>query len=104
MTQANQSSSKMVLSGGGGYGAYEVGVMKALFNGHSPVTGYKPLEADAFAGTSIGSINATLMVAHAELGLAQSVAYLEQVWLNEISSGHARCGNGIYRIRAAPFK
>jgi predicted acylesterase/phospholipase RssA len=104
MTQVNQPSSAMVLSGGGGYGAYEVGVMKALFNGHSPATSFRPLEADAFAGTSIGSINATLMAAHAERGLAQSVAYLEQVWLNEISSGRASCGNGIYRIRGAPFE
>jgi predicted acylesterase/phospholipase RssA len=104
MTQANQSSSAVVLSGGGGYGAYEVGVMKALINGHSPATGYKPLEADSFAGTSIGSINATLMVAHAERGLAESVAYLEEVWLKQISHGLDRCGNGIYRIRGAPFE
>jgi len=47
----------VVLSGGGATGAYEVGVLKALYGGKSRVTQFKPLDPDIFSGTSIGSFN-----------------------------------------------
>ena len=53
--EANQGRTAVVLSGGGAFGAYEVGVMKALIDGKSPSTGYAPLTPDIFAGTSIGA-------------------------------------------------
>ena len=34
----------ITLSVGGAYGAYEVGILKALMGGHAPVTGGKPLD------------------------------------------------------------
>ena len=52
-----------VLSGGGATGAYEVGIMKALMNGESPVTGHKPPEVGSFVGTSVGAYNASFMAA-----------------------------------------
>ena len=57
----------LVLPGGGGRGAYQVGVAKALFE--------RGLEFDLAYGTSIGGINASL--------LAQgSLARLEELWCN----------------------
>ena len=49
----------IILSGGGGYGAYEVGVLKALLTGKSPTTGFEPLVPDIMTGTSVGAYNAT---------------------------------------------
>ena len=43
----------LILPGGGGRGAYQVGVIKALFE--------RGLEFDMAFGTSIGGINATLL-------------------------------------------
>ena len=45
----------VVLSGGGAYGAYEVGVMKALLGGEMKGAGYRPLDPEVFTGTSVGS-------------------------------------------------
>jgi NTE family protein len=45
----------LVLSGGGAYGAFSVGVIKALFAGRSPSTGYQPLQPGIFTGTSVGA-------------------------------------------------
>ena len=57
----------LVLSGGGGRGAYECGVYKYLEE-----IGYEP---DILVGTSIGAINA------AAIGSGRSAAELEAVWL-----------------------
>ena len=56
MTQSAQEAA-LVLSGGGAYGAFEVGIMKALFAGRSPATRYRPLEAKIFTGTSVGAFH-----------------------------------------------
>ncbi|HUG70820.1 MAG TPA: patatin-like phospholipase family protein [Pirellulaceae bacterium] len=104
MITSGPSRQAMVLSGGGGYGAYEVGVMSALFNGESPATEYRPLEVDMFAGTSVGAINSAIMVAHAADGLANGVAHLTHIWRNEIANSAVRCGNGVYRFRGVPLE
>jgi len=57
-----QHKSALVLSGGGAYGAFAVGIMKVLFAGRSPATEYQPLDANIFAGTSVGAFNAAVMV------------------------------------------
>lgn len=57
----------LVLSGGGGRGAYECGVYKGLYE-HG-------IEPDILAGTSIGAINAAAIVAGA------SPEALERMWL-----------------------
>jgi predicted acylesterase/phospholipase RssA len=89
----------MVLSGGGAHGAYEVGVMLALFQGDSPATEKRPLEVNQFAGTSIGSYNAAAMVAGADRGFAASAQRLRDIWLDEIARPQGGCENGIFRVR-----
>jgi len=89
----------MVLSGGGAYGAYEVGVMLALFQGASPATGGLPLDVQLFSGTSIGAFNASAMVAHARGGLAAAARRLRDIWLEEIARPPGGCDNGMYRVR-----
>lgn len=95
----------VVLSGGGAYGAYEVGVMRALFNGESPATEKTPLNAGIFSGTSVGSYNAAFMTSQPDAHAADTVADLEHCWLNEIADSPEHCGNGVYRFRgnAASF-
>jgi len=44
MTAPDQTA--LVLSGGGAYGAFSVGVMKVLFAGRSPANSYQPLLAN----------------------------------------------------------
>ena len=51
----------VILSGGGGYGAYEVGIMKALLGGEMAGAGYRRIEPGIFTGTSVGSFNAAIM-------------------------------------------
>jgi len=91
--------SAVVLSGGGAYAAYEVGVMKALFRGVSPATRGVPLNAGIFTGTSAGAFNSALMAMQSNLSLAASVENLEQIWFNEICNAPGTSGNGVVRLR-----
>src|SRR5260370_1199848 len=104
MRKSGEPSTAVVLSGGGAYAAYEVGVMKALFTGKSPATNFQPLDPDMLVGSAAGAMNAMAIIAYDEAGLAESVARLEHVWLSLIAEGTGRCGNGIYRIRGLPFE
>ena len=98
----------VVLSGGGADGAYEVGVMKALFSGKAGSTGKAmlpagPIEPEIFSGTSIGSLNAALLVSQwAHLGTA-SISDLERVWLETLAERIDGTGNGGYRFRGNPL-
>ena len=92
----------VVLSSGGADGAYAVGVLKALLNGKSAVTDYRPLDAKVFVGNSIGGLNSALLVSQLENGAEAAVSYLENVWLDEMAQGAQGCGNGTYRIRLNP--
>jgi predicted acylesterase/phospholipase RssA len=91
----------MVLSGGGAYGAFGVGVLKALFAGRSPATDYVPFNADIFTGTSVGAFNAALMAAQ-PCSCLDAVLNLENVWLTRVAETSGECGNGIFRIRGNP--
>ncbi len=91
----------IVFSGGGAYGAYEVGVMKALSTGESAATGDKPLDADVFTGTSVGNFNAAVLTMQAG-NSAEAAKRLEQIWLYEIADRGGARGNGVYRIRGNP--
>ena len=93
----------VILSGGGANGAYEVGVLKALCAGKSPVTQYQPLHPDIFAGTSVGSYNAAFLVGRWDAYGASAVASLENIWLESISSSHQNDRNGVFRIRDNPL-
>ena len=89
----------LVLSGGGAHGAYEVGVMKALFAGKSPTTNYQPLDPDLFLGTSVGSMNSSYLVSHWDDKGSAANTDLEQLWLNEVSQTPPKFTNGVSRIR-----
>ena len=94
----------MVLSGGGAYGAYAVGVMKALLTGQLPQINYLKIDPEIYAGTSIGALNAAIMVMQSTAGSPAAIQYLEDVWLNLIADSPQRCGNGIYRFRGDPLR
>lgn len=104
MRDAKNIRQAMILSGGGAYGAYEVGVMKALLNGQLPQINYLKIDPVIYTGTSIGALNAAVMVAQSGAGSPAAIKYLEEVWLNLIADSPQRCGNGIYRFRGDPFR
>jgi predicted acylesterase/phospholipase RssA len=89
----------VVLSGGAAYAAYEIGVMKALFQGASPTTSWEPIEPALFTGTSAGSFNASIMASVPELPAYAAAEYLESVWMDQLATTADRCGNGLYRFR-----
>lgn len=93
----------LVLSGGGAYGAFGIGVMKTLFAGKSPATNYEPLTPEVFSGTSVGAFNAAIMVGHPpSASCPDPVSRLEDIWLELVADRPGRCGNGIFRIRGNP--
>ncbi len=94
----------VVLSGGGANGAYEVGVLKALAAGASPGTGFQPIDPGIYTGTSVGAYNATYMASRPGRPAGEVVAELERIWLERIADTLERCGNGVYRLRGAPFQ
>src|SRR5207249_3589521 len=90
-----------VLSGGGAYAAYEVGVLRALCTGASPATAFTPIDAAVVSGTSAGSINAAL-IAQAADGPA-AVDFAERIWARRIADPPGGCGSHVLRIRANPL-
>ena len=90
----------LVLSGGGAYGAYEVGVIKALFEGRSPSTP-GPLDPDVFVGTSVGSFNAAVLAMN-KGGARESLDRLHAIWNERIADDGGGRGNGVYRVRGYP--
>ena len=104
MTTPIDHKQAIILSGGGAYGAYEVGVIKALFNGESPATGYQPLNPGIFTGTSVGAVNAAVIVSHPDISIRAITAYLESSWVDVISESPQTCGNGVFRFRGDPFR
>jgi NTE family protein len=98
----NGTKSALVMSGGGAYGAFDIGVMKVLYAGASPATGYSPLHADIFTGTSVGAFNATVMADQPDETGLNRVLSLERIWLNMLADRPGKCGNGIFRLRGNP--
>jgi predicted acylesterase/phospholipase RssA len=92
----------VVLSGGGSYAAYEVGVLKALLGGYARVGGGRPVRLDLYTGTSAGSINAAFMVSRSRRPDAQAVAELEDFWLEVLAGSRERCAPGAVRYRFDP--
>jgi len=109
MSADNKSGSKplepqhaVLLSGNGAYGAYEVGVLKALLHGISSATGRRPIEPEIYTGVSMGALSAAVMVANSDDSAFDAVQKLEEVWMEEICESFSG-ENGIYRWRANPF-
>lgn len=101
MTPPNETA--VVISGGGAYGAFAVGVLKALYAGRSPATQYRPLEAEIITGTSVGAFNAALLIGLPEETGNEAVERLEHIWLNRVANRPGGCGNGVFRIRGNVF-
>ena len=78
--------------------------MKALTRGASPVSDFRALEFGAFSGTSVGAYNATFMASRHAIGGQRAVEELEGVWRERIANTPSSCGNGVFRIRGAPFQ
>lgn len=93
----------VVLSGGGAYAAFEVGVLKALAAGESPATGRRPLEPEILTGTSVGSLNAAVLTAGAGDGARAAAERLERLWLERLA-GRDGAGSGVYRFRGNPVE
>jgi predicted acylesterase/phospholipase RssA len=102
MADFREHKHAVILSGGGAYGAYEIGVLKALLTGQTPLGEIDP---DVYTGTSVGAINAAVMVSQSGLDVPapEAIAFLENAWLNIVAASSERCGNGAYRVRADLF-
>jgi predicted acylesterase/phospholipase RssA len=104
MPQPNGDATAVILSGGGAYAAYEVGVMRALFSGQSPSTGFKPLHPQVIAGTSSGAFTAALFTSVSSQGFTAAVENVADVWLDQVADQGQGCGNGVFRYRPDPFR
>lgn len=92
-----------VLSGGGAYAAYEVGVMRALLTGASPATGYQAIDAEVITGTSAGSVNGAVMASASWSDELLAIDYLERAWVQRIADQPGACSSNVVRLRASPF-
>jgi predicted acylesterase/phospholipase RssA len=104
LASGDSRTDALVLSGGGAKGAYEIGIMKALFEGASPATGFRPLEVEVYTGTSVGAYSSSFLAAKGSQPAGQAIAELEELWCGRIASTRLGCGNGVYRIRGAPLQ
>jgi predicted acylesterase/phospholipase RssA len=106
MTNARDQKQAVVLSGGGAYGAYEVGVLKALLTGQRAQSGSAEIDPDVYTGTSVGAVNAAVMVSQRgmDVPVSEAVKFLEDAWLNLIADSPQTCGNGAFRFRGDLLK
>jgi predicted acylesterase/phospholipase RssA len=94
----------VILSGGGAKGAYEIGVMKALFPGYvRSISDGHEIDPVVYTGTSVGSYNAAYLASRPGRDAKTAVAELEDIWRNRIASSYRR-PNGVLRFRANPFE
>lgn len=88
----------VVLSGGGARAAYEVGVLKALFNGKVPGSAGQN-SPEVFCGTGAGAFNASVIASRLPRQKPSPVAYLESLWADEIPREGLSRNNRVYRRR-----
>jgi predicted acylesterase/phospholipase RssA len=101
MGSAGLAKTAVTLSGGGAYGAYEVGVLKSLVNGQSRAVNGVSLQPAILTGTSVGAFNAAVLTMLPGRAI-EAVERLERIWLDDIADGGGAGGNGVYRIRGNP--
>jgi predicted acylesterase/phospholipase RssA len=89
----------ITLSGGGAYGAFEVGVLKALMGGHAPITGGEPLDPQIYTGTSAGAFIVSVLLSSEAEDPKGRIDHLEHIWFDEVCDSPKRDGNGVYHIR-----
>lgn len=106
MADPNGIKHAVILSGGGAYGAFEVGVLKSILTDQIGGGRYPKITPSIYTGTSVGAVNAAVMVSQDGLGVpaAEAVKFLEDAWLNLIANSPETCGNGAYRIRIDPIR
>lgn len=92
----------LILSGGFAFGAYQVGVMLALFSGRCEHINRRPLAIDSLTGTSIGAVNAALLLSAGTNNLYRAAEFLRDVYLHELASSPDTCGRGAIRLRGNP--
>jgi NTE family protein len=93
----------VVLSGGGGYAAYELGVLRALAQGESPAVNYEHVEPRVVTGTSAGAFNVSLLCSvDPDASTSAGLDYMEDVWVHGVA-GEDGCGNNVIRFRANPL-
>src|SRR5204863_9242763 len=86
----------VILSGGGAYGAFEVGVLKSIVTNQIGGGRFPQIVPSIYTGTSVGAVNAAVMVSQDGLGVpaAEAIEFLENAWLNLIANSAETCGNG----------
>lgn len=87
----------LVFSGGGSYGAYAVGVTKAL-------AAQGEVFPEILIGTSSGGFNATFLASRWREGLPTAAAALEAVWTKIFAGSMSLGTNGVFRFRGNPFE
>ncbi len=102
--RGGRQRSGFVLSDGASRGAYEVGVLQAVLSGHSPSTGYRPIEPVVYTGTSVGAFNAAVMSSQPGTAAWSTANYLATVWRDRLADRLTTCGNGVYRLRGLPLQ
>ncbi len=92
----------VVLSGGGANGAYEIGVLEALFERHESVEG--DFSPGIYTGTSVGTFNAAFMASPRDgESPTATLERLRNVWTQNIAAHPENGGNGVFRIKADPL-
>ena len=91
----------ITLSGGGAYGAFEVGVLKALMGGQAPIMGGEALDPTVFTGTSAGAYLSAVLLSADAADPAGRAGHLERVWLEHVIDSPRRDGNGVWRLSRA---
>ena len=102
MTDTKELKHAVVLSGGGADGAYEVGVMKALFSGKARYWG--DLSSQISLRAPLSGLLTRLCWSRngIDYGTA-AIADLEHVWRETLADRPNVTGNGGYRFRLNPF-
>jgi NTE family protein len=87
-----------VLSGGGARAAYEVGVLKAMYNGKCAVAEGTPAP-EVFCGTGAGAFNAAVIASRLPGQFPSPIDYLQSLWADEIPREGRMRNNRVYRKR-----
>ena len=94
----------VVLSGGGAYGAYQLGCLRALFEGRSPSTRGQAVDPAVLTGTSAGALNAALLLSNETATLKEALEYLDDIWFHKLADTGLACGSGALRFRGDPLE
>jgi predicted acylesterase/phospholipase RssA len=79
-----------------GRAAYEVGVLKAIYNGKCPVASGTP---EVFSGTGAGAFNAAVIASRLPGQFPAPIEYLESLWADEIPQEGLMRNNRVFRKR-----